>query len=160
MALPIPYRQKFLQYTGEAWRAKLGEEASCLRRPVCGCYWLIVCLHSWLLSALILFRAEYRPYGREPQPYQGDLMAIQYKVVELKGQSDPRASGETPEVTAEAIETALNQQGRDNWELFTILERFTETSHTEESHYAGIGSSSQRYSARIAVTLIFKKIMA
>ena len=184
MALPIPYRQKFLQYTGEAWRAKLGEEASCLRRPVCGCYWLIVCLHSWLLSALILFRAEYRPYGgrsfrdltitvrlhsfREPQPaayrtphpYQGDLMAIQYKVVELKGQSDPRSSGETPEVTAEAIETALNQQGRDNWELFTILERFTETSHTEESHYAGIGSSSQRYSARIAVTLIFKKIMA
>ena len=47
-----------------------------------------------------------------------------------------------------------------NWELFTILERFTETSHTEASHYAGIGSSSQRYSARIAVTLIFKKIMA
>lgn len=46
-----------------SWRAKLGEEASCLRRPVCGCYWLIVCLHSWLLSALILFRAEYRPYG-------------------------------------------------------------------------------------------------
>jgi hypothetical protein len=43
-------------------------------------------------------------------------MAIQYKVVELKGQSDPRSSGETPEVTAEAIETALNQQGRDNWE--------------------------------------------
>ena len=79
-------------------------------------------------------------------------MAIQHKVVELKGQSDPRASGETPEVTAEAIETALNQQGRDNWELFTILERFTETSHTEASHYAGIGSSSQRYSARIAVT--------
>ena len=60
-------------------------------------------------------------------------MAIQYKVVELKGQSDPRSSGETPEVTAEAIETALNQQGRDNWELFTILERFTETSHTEET---------------------------
>ena len=167
-----------------SWRAKLGEEASCLRRPVCGCYWLIVCLHSWLLSALILFCAEYRPYGgrsfkdrrspfgytpsesrspaayRTPHPYQGDLMAIQYKVVELKGQSDPRSSGETPEVTAEAIETALNQQGRDNWELFTILERFTETSHTEESHYAGIGSSSQRYSARIAVTLIFKKIMA
>ena len=87
-------------------------------------------------------------------------MAIQYKVVELKGQSDPRSAGETPEVTAEAIETALNQQGRDNWELFTILERFTETSHTEESHYAGIGASSQQYSARIAVTLIFKKIMA
>ena len=55
-------------------------------------------------------------------------MAIQYKVVELKGQSsDPRSSGETSEVTAEAIETALNQQGRDNWELFTILERFSET---------------------------------
>ena len=68
-------------------------------------------------------------------------MAIQYKVVELKGQSDPRSSGEPPEVTAEAIETVLNQQGRDNWELFAILERFTETSHTEESHYAGIGSS-------------------
>ena len=63
-------------------------------------------------------------------------------------------------MTAEAIETALNQQGRDNWELFTILERFTETSHTEETRYAGTGSSSQRYSARIAVTLIFKKIMA
>src|SRR4029453_15678169 len=46
-----------------SWRAKLGEEASCVRRPVCGCHWLIVCLHSWLLSALILFRAEYRPYG-------------------------------------------------------------------------------------------------
>jgi hypothetical protein len=87
-------------------------------------------------------------------------MAIRYKVVELKGQPDPRSSGETAEVTAEAIETALNQQGRDNWELFTILERFTETSHTEESRYAGIGSSSQRYSARIAVTLIFKKVMA
>jgi hypothetical protein len=86
-------------------------------------------------------------------------MAIQYKVVELKGQPDSRASGETPEVTAEAIETALNQQGRDNWELFTILERFTETSHTEESRYAGIGSSSQQYSARVAVTLIFKKVM-
>ena len=67
---------------------------------------------------------------------------------------------DTTEVTAEAIESALNQQGRDNWELFTILERFTETSHTEETRYAGIGSSSQRYSARIAVTLIFKKIMA
>jgi hypothetical protein len=87
-------------------------------------------------------------------------MAIQYKVVELKGQSNPHSSDETPEVTAEAIETVLNQQGRDNWELFTILERFTETSHTEESRYAGIGSSSQRYSARITVTLIFKKIMA
>ena len=87
-------------------------------------------------------------------------MAIQYKVVELKGQSDPRSSGETPEVTAEAIETALNQQGRDHWELFTVLERFTETSHTEESPYAGIGASSQRYSARIAVTLIFKRVMA
>jgi hypothetical protein len=86
-------------------------------------------------------------------------MAIQYKVVELKGQRDPRASGETPEVTAENIETALNQQGRDNWELFSVLERFTETSHTEESPYAGIGSSSQQYSARIAVTLIFKKVM-
>ena len=88
-------------------------------------------------------------------------MAIQYKVVELKGRRDPHTgAGETPEVTGEDVETALNQQGRDNWELFTILERFTETSHTEESHYAGIGSSSQRYSARIAVTLIFKKIMA
>jgi hypothetical protein len=87
-------------------------------------------------------------------------MAIQYKVVELRGQSDPRASGETPEVTADAIEAVLNQQGRDNWELFTILERFTETSHTEESRYAGIGASSQKYSARIAVTLIFKKVTA
>jgi hypothetical protein len=87
-------------------------------------------------------------------------MAIQYKVVELKGQADPRTSAETSEVTAEAIEAALNQQGRDNWELFTILERFTETSHTEESRYAGIGSSSQQYSARVAVTLIFKKVMA
>jgi hypothetical protein len=87
-------------------------------------------------------------------------MAIRYKVVELKGQPDPRSSGEPAEVTAEAIETALNQQGHDNWELFTILERFTETSHTEESRYAGIGSSSQRYSARVAVTLIFKKVMA
>jgi hypothetical protein len=87
-------------------------------------------------------------------------MAIQYKVVELKGRPDPRSSGETPEVTAEDIETALNQQGRDHWDLFTILERFTETSHTEESPYAGIGSSSQRYSARIAVTLIFKRVMA
>ena len=88
-------------------------------------------------------------------------MAIQYKVVELKGRRDPLSgAGDTPEVTAEDIETALNQQGRDNWELFTVLERFTETSHTEESAYAGIGSSSQQYSSRIAVTLIFKKVMA
>jgi hypothetical protein len=88
-------------------------------------------------------------------------MAIQYKVIDLKGRRDPRSgAGETPEVTAEDIETALNQQGRDNWELFTVLERFTETSHTEESAYAGIGSSSQQYSSRIAVTLIFKKVMA
>jgi hypothetical protein len=88
-------------------------------------------------------------------------MAIQYKVVELKGRRDPGSgAGETPEVTAEDIETALNQQGLDNWELFTVLERFTETSHTEESAYAGIGSSSQQYSSRIAVTLIFKKVMA
>ena len=88
-------------------------------------------------------------------------MAIHYKVVELKGQRDQRSgAGDTPEVTAEDIETALNQQGRDNWELFTVLERFTETSHTEESTYAGIGSSSQQYSSRIAVTMIFKKIMA
>ncbi len=87
-------------------------------------------------------------------------MAIQYKVIELKGRPDPRSAGETPEVTAEAIETALNQQGRANWELFTILERFTETSHTEASPYAGIGSSSHQYSARIAVTLIFKKVTA
>jgi hypothetical protein len=87
-------------------------------------------------------------------------MAIQYKVVELKGQPTPRSAGETPEVTAETIETALNEQGRDNWDLYTILERFSETTHTEESRYAGIGSSSQQYSARIAVTLIFKKVMA
>lgn len=88
-------------------------------------------------------------------------MAIQYKVVELKGRRDPGSgAGETPEVTAEDLETALNQQGLDNWELFTVLERFTETSHTEESAYAGIGSSSQQYSSRIAVTLIFKKVMA
>jgi hypothetical protein len=87
-------------------------------------------------------------------------MAIHYKVVELKGWPDPRSSGETPEVTAEDIETALNQQGRDHWDVFTILEHFTETSHTEESPYAGISSSSQQYSARIAVTLIFKKVMA
>jgi hypothetical protein len=86
-------------------------------------------------------------------------MAIQYKVVELKGQRDPR-SGDTPEVTAEDIETALNEQGRDNWELFTVLERFTETSQTQESSYAGIGPSSQQYSSRIAVTLIFKKVIA
>jgi hypothetical protein len=90
-----------------------------------------------------------------------DLMAIQYKVVELKGQRDPRSgAGDTPEVTGEDIETALNEQGRDNWELFTVLERFTEISHTEDSAYAGIGSSSQQYSSRIAVTLIFKKVMA
>ena len=88
-------------------------------------------------------------------------MAIQYKVVELKGRRDPRAgAGDTPEVTADDIETALNQQGQDNWELFTVLERFTETSHTETSAYAGIGPSSQQYSARIGVTLIFKKVMA
>jgi hypothetical protein len=48
-------------------------------------------------------------------------MAIQYKVVELKGQRDPRSgAGDTPEVTGEDIETALNEQGRDNWELFTV----------------------------------------
>ena len=87
-------------------------------------------------------------------------MVIQYKVVELKGRPDPRSSGETPEVTAEDIEAALSQQGRDHWDLFTILERSTETSHREESPYAGISSSSQQYSARIAVTLIFKKVMA
>jgi hypothetical protein len=88
-------------------------------------------------------------------------MAIHYKVVELKGQRDPHSgAGDTPEVTAEAIETALNEQGRDNWELFTVLERFTEISHTEDSAYAGIGSSSQQYSSRVAVTLIFKKVMA
>ena len=88
-------------------------------------------------------------------------MAIHYKVVELKGRRDPHAgAGDTPEVTAEDIETALNQQGQDNWDLFTVLERFTETSHTEESAYAGIGSSSQQYSSRIAVTLIFKKVTA
>ncbi len=86
-------------------------------------------------------------------------MAIRYKVVEVKGQHDPR-SGEVPEVTAEDIETALNQQGRDDWELFTVLERFTETSHTEESAFSGIGPSSQRYSSRVAVTLIFKKVLA
>jgi len=88
-------------------------------------------------------------------------MAIHYKVVELKGQRDPRAgAGDTPEVTAEDIETVLNQQGRDNWDLFTVLERFTETSHTEDSAYAGIGPSSQQYSSRIAVTLIFRKVIA
>jgi hypothetical protein len=88
-------------------------------------------------------------------------MAIQYKVVELKGRRDPRAgAGDTPEVTADDIETALNQQGQDNWELFTVLERFTETSHTENSAFAGIGPSSQQYSSRIGVTLIFKKVMA
>ena len=88
-------------------------------------------------------------------------MAIYYKVVELKGRRAPHAgAGDTPEVTGEDIETALNQQGRDNWDLFTVLERFTETSHTEESAYAGIGSSSQQYSSRIGVTLIFKKVVA
>ncbi len=88
-------------------------------------------------------------------------MAIHYKVVELKGRRDPHAgAGDTPEVTSEDVETALNQQGRDNWDLFTILERFTETSHTEDSAYAGIGSSSQQYSSRIAVTLIFRKVIA
>jgi hypothetical protein len=88
-------------------------------------------------------------------------MAIHYKVVELKGQRDPRAgAGDTPEVTPEDIETALNQQGRDNWDLFTVLERFTETVHTEDSAYAGIGPSSQQYSSRIAVTLIFRKVIA
>ena len=88
-------------------------------------------------------------------------MAIQYKVVELKGRRDPRAgAGDTPEVTADDIETALNQQGQDNWELFTVLERFTETSHTENSAFAGIGPSSQQYSSRIGVTLIFKKVIA
>jgi hypothetical protein len=87
-------------------------------------------------------------------------MAIQYKVVELRGRHDPRSSGETPEVTAEEIQTALNQQGSDNWELFTILERFTETSHTEQSAFAGMGPSSHQYSSRIVVTLIFKKVTA
>ena len=97
---------------------------------------------------------------RTPHPYQGDLMAIQYKVVELKGRRDPRAgAGDTPEVTAHDIETALNEQGQDNWDLFTVLERFTETFHTEESAYAGIGASSQQYSSRIAATLIFKKVV-
>jgi hypothetical protein len=43
---------------------------------------------------------------------------------------------------------------------FRESQRFTETSHTEESAYAGIGSSSQQYSSRIGVTLIFKKVMA
>ena len=86
-------------------------------------------------------------------------MPIHYKVVELKGQRDPH-SGDTPEVTAEDIETALNQQGSDDWELFTVLERFTETSQTQDSGYAGIGPSSQQYSSRIAVTLIFKKLIA
>jgi hypothetical protein len=47
-----------------------------------------------------------------------------------------------------------------NWELFTVLERFTQTSHTEQSAYAGLGASSQQYASRIAVTLIFKKVMA
>ena len=110
-------------------------------------------------SATLLQRAAARRIPDTASlPGGPDGHPIQSRRVER--QSDPRSSGETPEVTAEAIETALNQQGRDNWELFTMLERFTETSHTEESHYAGIGSSSQRYSARIAVTLIFKKIMA
>jgi hypothetical protein len=89
------------------------------------------------------------------------MTLLHYKVVELKGRRDPRSgAGDTPEVIAEDIETALNQQGRDNWELFTVLERFTETSHTEEGAYAGIGASSQQYSSRIAVPLIFKKVMA
>jgi hypothetical protein len=86
-------------------------------------------------------------------------MAIHYKVVELKGRRDPH-SNDTSEVTGEDIETALNQQGRDNWELFTVLERFTETSRTEDSAFSGMGPSSEQYSSRIAVTLIFKKIMA
>jgi hypothetical protein len=86
-------------------------------------------------------------------------MAIQYKVVELKGQHDPRSSG-TPEVTGEEIETALNQQGSDNWELFTVLERFNETSQTQQSAFAGMGPSSEQYSSRISVTLIFKKVIA
>jgi hypothetical protein len=87
-------------------------------------------------------------------------MAIHDNVVELKGRPDPRSSGETPEVTAEDIAPAFNQHGLDHWERFTILERCTETSYTEESPYAGIGPSSQQYSARIAVTLIFHKVMA
>jgi hypothetical protein len=112
-------------------------------------------------SAKIIHSAAARRISDTASLPGGDLMAIQYKVVELKGRRDPRAgAGDTPEVTAEDIETALNQQGGDNWELFTLLERFTETSHTEESAYAGIGSSSQQYSSRIAVTLIFKKVMA
>jgi hypothetical protein len=87
-------------------------------------------------------------------------MAIQYKVVELKGRHDPRSgAGDTPEVTAQDIETALNEQGQDNWDLFTVLERFTETFHTDESTYTGIGSSSQQYSSRIAATLIFRKVV-
>jgi hypothetical protein len=69
-------------------------------------------------------------------------MAIQYKVVELKGRPDPRSSGETPEVTAEDIETALNQQGRDHWDLFTMLERFTETS--PKRHGCGIRAPPPR----------------
>jgi hypothetical protein len=86
-------------------------------------------------------------------------MAIYYKVVELKGRRDPH-SNDTLEVTGEDIETALNQQGRDNWELFTVLERFTETSRTEDSAFSGIGPSSEQYSSRVAVTLIFKKVVA
>jgi hypothetical protein len=86
-------------------------------------------------------------------------MAIHYKVVELKGRRDPQ-SNDTPEVTGEDMETALNQQGRENWELFTVLERFTETSRTEASAFSGIGPSSEQYSSRVAVTLIFKKVVA
>jgi hypothetical protein len=45
-------------------------------------------------------------------------MAIHYKVVELKGQRDPGSgAGDTPEVTAQDIETALNKQGQDSWDL-------------------------------------------
>jgi hypothetical protein len=86
-------------------------------------------------------------------------MAIEYKIVELRGRHDPRSSGETPEVTAQEIQTALNQQGSDNWDLFTILERFTETSQTQNSAFAGMGPSSLQYSSRILVTLIFKKVI-
>jgi hypothetical protein len=86
-------------------------------------------------------------------------MAIHYKVVELKGRRDPD-SNDTSEGTGEDIETALKQQGRDNWELFTVLERFTETSRTEDSAFSGMGPSSEQYSSRVAVTLIFKKVMA
>ena len=82
------------------------------------------------ITQLHSFRAPEPAAYRTPHLCQGDLMAIQYKVVELKGQSDPRSSGETPEVTAEAIETALNQQGRDNQTLYHPG-TFYRNSHTE-----------------------------